>query len=848
MELISEQTQEAINQWQGKHHRIWPTSCTHIFSHHLHSDRVSQLESDVTELESQLQQQQGEATDAILLWERRCAGLEVKVDELESLRSHESSLLREALLLEMKKHDEWLCRLVEDYDGQIDELGSLADRQISELLSFLSSKTENQDHDMIEGIHSLQSSLLTLGEENSDLREKCCTLESTLKLEQERAVGLAQQIRTTKTTTEDEIHEKEMKVDQMAAELTGLRDSVNSTMQKLSTTSRERDEAQSTIETLKTALSEAERSLLEAKRKDMETSTERSETTDALIAQRELTSKLEAQLASKKEEFDTMKAELMGQRDALQTEAVRLADDFKSANENLQVRVTDEVSRRATDMATEALRNEVAQMRYRISGNQEVLEEERKARLAAEKEVSILKSDLAIVLRVNNGTELDDRMRSLVMKTSDGIQQKERVEIEELRQALDRMLRELESSRNAEKEALARSETAEFRASVTEQEVVAAKADVSFLTQSLEETREAESARVASFEYRIKALEEDRDVVRRFHADEVEALRNELVHITMEKDRILHSLKESEKTNTALVYATSKEHQSPETECVDRELSKLRTSNVQLLSSATEEAACTERRIREAVAAHSSLVEAEAIVERELRVAAETALDNVKSQLEETRRHQIGQASFGNKQALSPDRLSTQLFQAREQSRKLEAENVSLKAKVEEIRSDSEAKIEDLIDQCRRAQALALKIERDVQFSAEVSAEASKVRPMPNHSSPDTWVVLNGIPEKKYSNTSSNTSGKPERLSSADAYDFVVEQKMAIQEERQMYQELLTEHDDLLALLAQQDMEKASLNTALVRVAGQAAVDAAILEAEENAIQQFGKVVRLNAS
>jgi chromosome segregation ATPase len=83
-------------------------------------------------------------------------------------------------------------------------------------------------------------------------------------------------------------------------------------------------------------------------------------------------------------------------------------------------------------------------------------------------------------------------------------------------------------------------------------------------------------------------------------------------------------------------------------------------------------------------------------------------------------------------------------------------------------------------------------------------------------------------------------------MSAAEAYDYIQAQRTAIQEERKLYQELLAEHDDLLALLAQQDLEKASLSAVLGEAAGQEAIDQAILQAEDNAVRQFGKYVRLS--
>ena len=50
--------------------------------------------------------------------------------------------------------------------------------------------------------------------------------------------------------------------------------------------------------------------------------------------------------------------------------------------------------------------------------------------------------------------------------------------------------------------------------------------------------------------------------------------------------------------------------------------------------------------------------------------------------------------------------------------------------------------------------------------------------------------------------------------------------------EREMYQELLSEHEDLLALLAQQDCEKKFLQQALAELGGNDAIEKAIHQAE----------------
>lgn len=74
---------------------------------------------------------------------------------------------------------------------------------------------------------------------------------------------------------------------------------------------------------------------------------------------------------------------------------------------------------------------------------------------------------------------------------------------------------------------------------------------------------------------------------------------------------------------------------------------------------------------------------------------------------------------------------------------------------------------------------------------------------------------------------------------------MIRELQSEMSQERQMYQDLLAEHEDLLALLAQQDCEKKCLQQALADADGNDAVEKAILEAEEKVVHQFGKYVQI---
>jgi hypothetical protein len=814
----------------------------------------------VAELEAQIEQQQMQALDAITQWEGECNELQTTITNLESSKDEILRTLVEAVNVKLKDDIKWIRMLDSDYDG-LTNLNIVDETPCTEISLLLSTQGKINDTKIGTGIQRLKNEVESHSEINklletnlkskddeieqltgdlvgaralstdqfdlvASLEKKCSDLETSLTLERNRVADVEMEIVSTKT-----------QLNIYQADIASLRTQLISVDEKASRLVMEKNDLVEVQRTMEREFSATQLCFVEAQKRLEEALAKRSEVEHALTTQKRLTQEIQSKLERCEEEKLVQDSLRIQEMNRLEAEIIRLQDDLKATTEAVQAHITDVVSRRATEMATRALREEIGQMRSQMDQSKDALLEESRARLAAETEVAALKSDLAVLLGLQDHESTDNRLKSLVMKTADDIQQKERQEIQGLRKALESVLEELDSARVGENDAMNQRSIAELQASICEQEVIAAKSDVLFLTESLEQTREAESARASSLEYRISALENDRDVVRRFHADELETLRQELSHSSMEKDHILHSLKESEKINAALVYSTAREREFDEAEQTENEISKLRTFIAKLLSSATEEASRAERRIREAIIANSSLVEAEVIVERELRIAAEAALENVKSQLDEIQRSRHDEPARSVAKTYSPDRLQTQLCQAREKSRKLESENSSLRSELESVKSDAERKLSDLNDCCQRAQSLALKLEWEAKTGCEGNLETPTMPSVSMSTFSDNWVVVKTAAQ----DVVTTTHGIP----SIEAFDFVMEQKVAIQEERQLYQELLAEHDDLLALLAQQDLEKASLYEALMNVAGQTAVDAAIQEAEDKAVKQFGTYVRL---
>ena len=143
--------------------------------------------------------------------------------------------------------------------------------------------------------------------------------------------------------------------------------------------------------------------------------------------------------------------------------------------------------------------------------------------------------------------------------------------------------------------------------SMYEQELVAANGDVKFLGDTMDEMREAEStyANIIAPAPFFSSLDHDNDVLRRFHNTEMENLRGELNQISMERDSLFQALKESEKSNDALLCASSRGCTSSGDALADLmvEMEILRLEKAELLSAVAEEGSRVERRLHEAVSA-----------------------------------------------------------------------------------------------------------------------------------------------------------------------------------------------------------------------------------------------------
>lgn len=424
----------------------------------------------------------------------------------------------------------------------------------------------------------------------------------------------------------------------------------------------------------------------------------------------------------------------------------QLENELRKANEALKTHLTEDVTVKATEMATNALRNQLKESREMQQVEHEAFLCEKEARLAAEEEIHGLKSDLALLLQVETYPESHDvRMQQMTSKAAGEVLKSQRLEINALSRSLEDLMQEIQHCQNKEREAEESAVNSRLHASACEQELLRAKSDIASMKETIKRLTEEESGLKSALENRLKALEDERESLIETYENEIKNLNAEVNQGQIERDQVLHALTESEKANSSLVYLTSVSQESKESS-VEFEMAKLRLENAQLLVRVQENGLKVQDQSNE-------------FLNNENETSIEKSSKALQLKLNET---------------------LTKLKLANSDNADLRKFNESLKVQLSEAKVDA-----------------------------------------------------NNLAEAKVVEVDNNT------------HDNVLELKKSLQQEQKKYQEILEDHEDLLALLAQQDLEKTSLQAALMAHVGQGAVDNAIMEAEKEAVEQFGKYIRL---
>ncbi|KAL3822778.1 hypothetical protein ACHAXA_005943 [Cyclostephanos tholiformis] len=836
LEQQENEAAEAIAQWENRCSSL--EEATSAETAQQWEERIQLLEANVTSLENQLEQQEKEAAEAIALWENRCSTLEESggliiqqwEERVQSLESDVTSLEHQ-LEQQLKVSAEAMTQLEATCSAQ-SENDNIVIRQFEESVVSLKADVtslENQLHQKEnEALESYakfleaEKSLATKKDELDTISQKMVALESTVEMMTSQIGFLSNQIEEKSTEIgcmQLQIQNKDVSLANSDKQLSELANELQETQQRSELVVKQWQERS---EQLEANIAEFEVTITEMKIRSDEAVQmwqERAENQDKEAA--EAITQWEARCDDLKEMLSALRDEnaklLQESKEAIkekedsQVVVFELKEELRHTNEQLRSFATDQFTKKASEIATQALRKQMEEIRSRYSADQEALLSEIEARRSAEEDVERLKSDLALLAQA---TEYDDNVdlhvRMVAKKISAENVKAERKEMEQLRSALERLREELGSCRWNEKQSVEITANARLQLSILEQEITAAKSDLELMKQALEDLETSKINMSVSFEYRIEVLENERLWTERKHEEEMHRVKAELAASNEERDNMAHKLELSEKANAALVFSTA--HNGPGGEESESEVIKLQLERAHLLAKISEMGANLERRVREAVAAQVSSFEAELIVEKQYRHSAEASLTEALAELEKA-----GFASNTSSREDSSD--SNQLTQSLKESLddlrrtndELLNKNNVLQNKLDSIGKEKQSTIKDLTEKLNKAQEDLRSHERESRFEAALAAEINNLRASchtasngnPKHSQA---LVLQGRDQNMPSCALFDDEKKSIDLNSAyviEMYDYVCELKNSITEERQMYKDLLAEHEDLLALLGQ---------------------------------------------
>lgn len=541
------------------------------------------------------------------------------------------------------------------------------------------------------------------------------------------------------------------------------------------------------------------------------------------------------ELEHKNEDLRGGKAAAEAEVDRLKAQLSDQDNEIRELYSSLKVHQTNDISNRAAKLAAEELRKQVDCLQKQIEEDARAVDAERTSRLTAEQETKRVRADLAALLGVENTEEKQSEIRRRTIEATEHFQRKEQAEIEELRSSISKALNQLDMARRDATQAEDRALRAELEFSTVQEDLMSVRSELKYMTAARDELEDAETSRRASLEARIAALESDHISLRRFHASEMDRLRGELNQVTAERDRLVQSLRTAEAGKEAVLDSLGQE--APD-ENLEKELRRLRLENAALLSKSAEDAARTERRIREARAADSSAGQTQVVVERELRLAAERSLAAANEEL--ARARQAGSVQKDPSADTRINELTSDLEESRSKSEKLSGQLAEVRRELEELRRAARHEKEQLAKECRQAKQRVTQLEQKGRFEAEVRAEVTRIQSSPTRGKGDHDSGARALVELQ--TPSQAASSDPTTV--ARLYDAIQSLRQQMEEERKVHLEEREEMDDLLKLVVQQKLSMDALTAALRSVAGESAVERALAEADARTAAQYGRAIQ----
>jgi DNA repair exonuclease SbcCD ATPase subunit len=513
----------------------------------------------------------------------------------------------------------------------------------------------------------------------------------------------------------------------------------------------------------------------------------------------------------------------------------QLEDELKQANNALRSHLTDEVSMRATAMATEALKTQLTDLRKQVVTDRNALRLETECRMLAELEVEKLKADLALLAQdYDDVSDFDVKLSKMTSRAVENIVRRDQSEISNIRSNFSKIMEELSLCRENERIAENKAVHFQLQVNLLEQELTAARQEASTCKQLSTDALENETKVRQLLETRINRLTMDHESASASYRQEIDNLRLSLSHVQSERDRLSILLQESEQANTTLVHAAIVD---PSQRSIDNpELEALRIERSHYISKINQDASETERRIREAVAINTAALQAQIYVEQGLRSTVERQIDDLNKQiLSLTRERDVISTvadRFEDSNQNEVRRLKIQLADVMKEMQSLQDEKAELKQKLSSIELDTSRKINELIIKCNKSEEALSDVQRKEVFESSIAREVSLLKHCGSTS------VLLDLQEKNVGSTEENMN--PNAMDICELLNHIAELKQTINSERSYYHEVKVEHEELLALLARLNVENESLQSTITNLVGDDALHKAMIDAEHEVMRKFG--------
>ena len=372
-----------------------------------------------------------------------------------------------------------------------------------------------------------------------------------------------------------------------------------------------------------------------------------------------------------------------------------------------------------------------------------------------------------------------------------------------------------------------------LRLTMLEREAEAHKVDDKFMKETLQRVNARNTEDATNLKRRITTLEREREDSLQTHMQESRALRSQLNDALTECSRARRDADEKDQELKLLTDTIESEGDAG-----DKEIEKLRLEKGQLLYRINSLAAHADQKVREGIAASAGKREAELILEREGKRAAEVESDNMRAQMTELEttlsalRDGRGGGVNGSEEDLAAvGKLKMDLDSSLKEAEVLRVQNAELTRRLTTGATDYEQlnRSNTILSERVKISELRLKQVEAREEESKIRLERARIRD-------------EGADISSMFSPSRSFVGLANQQSQSILFERVIsELQRDIDESRASFAVLEQEHEDLLALLAQQQIEK----ECMVGLLGEEGKAKAISQAEQLCVERFNQYIEM---